>query len=107
MTLHTLTDGSGKVLDTSKAEEYPDASIPDKHGTSKATLDPYERETLYRTTGGSWIVIRWQKADAPRSAKKPEVVPIDAASAMEWLLENDHQEAAKKYFAKEIDQATL
>jgi hypothetical protein len=107
MTLYTLDDGSGKVLDTSKAQEFPDASRSDRHGTSKATLDPYDRETLYRTESGHWILMRWQKADAPRSPKATVTVPITSVDAMQWLLKNDYEEVAKKHFAKDIAELTI
>jgi hypothetical protein len=90
MPIYPLTDGSGKMLDTTKAEEYVDANIVGSASISKATLKAFERETLYRSASGAWILMHWTKGDAPVVPKQSQIGPIDPAEAMNWLLENGH-----------------
>ena len=79
---------NGQWFDIDKAEEFKEGR--DWNGSnhvSRATKSPYDRETLYRTAGGKWI-IHWDSQFKPSTPKWYE---IDNAAAARWLVINEYE----------------
>jgi hypothetical protein len=79
-------------FDPDNAKRFGEAREPD--GTSVATGSRWERENLYRTRKGSWVLEH--ESNYQNGRVWHEFVSDDQAE--DWLLRNGHGKAAKKLF---------
>lgn len=84
-------------FDRAKAEEFGEATRWDgSNHVSLATGSQWDHEILYRTAGGRWVLHRWsQWQGRPESYRF-----VSDAKAREWLLLNEQDEAAERYFGE-------
>lgn len=84
-------------FDRAKAEEFKEATRWDgSNHISIATGSQWDHEVLYRTAGGRWVLRFWSQYE-----KRPESYRfISDMKAREWLLLNQEDEAAEKYFGE-------
>lgn len=82
-------------FDDAKATKYEEATEWDgSNHISLATGSQTEHEALYRTAGGRWVLNRWSQWQGVRETYRF----IDDQDARSWLLGNEHDEAAERYF---------
>ena len=80
---------TGRWFDPTKAKKWEEGTRWD--GNNHVSLAPgcekFDHETLYRTTGGSWIVYHWSQWQGSRDYYQ-QVSPEQAA---EWLIACEHE----------------
>lgn len=67
---------------------------------STATDTEWDHEALYRTKGGRWVLNAWSQ----RQGVKETYRFIDGDQAKDWLLRNEQDEAAEKWFGELEDE---
>ena len=79
-------------FDLEAATEYPDGVRQDDafNDISLITGSQWERESLYRTSGGRWVRRHWSMRAG--NAETWEYISVDAAR--EWLTRSDYDSAA-------------
>lgn len=84
-------------FDADKAIQYDEATEWDgSNRVSKATGIYSEHQALYRTASGRWVLNSWSQWQG-----RPDIYEfIDEARAREWLLLNDHDQAATGHFGE-------
>ena len=82
-----ITGGSGRWFDSDSAEQIDEGTYWDgKNRISQATGSRGRHQTLYRTAGGRYVLLRtsaWQ-------GERDEVTEITASQAAVWLSKNDY-----------------
>ena len=87
--------GNGRWFDTKKAEQFgEDKRWNGNNHISVATGSQWDHEELYRTESGTWILHSWSQWQG--STATYEIV--DAATAQQWLIDNDHGDAVERLF---------
>jgi hypothetical protein len=82
-------------FDRDAADRYSEATDWDGHNhISRATRSQWDHETLYRTTGGRWILNAWSR----RQGSLETFEFVTAEDAKTWLLANEHDAAAAQHF---------
>jgi hypothetical protein len=94
MNKRRLTDGTGRWFDEDAANRfYSDTFMCGITMVCRATGLPYLWETVYLTKYGSFVLVRAYDDSGPES---DSVLEIGVAAAVQWLIENGHQEDIKK-----------
>lgn len=102
--VYLYDDEGGKTLDgwfdPAKSEEYREDSTWNGNtfvGNESGIDHQFGGEWLYRTPGGRWV----RNRDAKNYFHGPETYEFIAdADARQWLLRNDHDDAAAKHFGE-------
>jgi hypothetical protein len=88
-------------FDEAKAEEFKEATWWDgSNHISVATGSQWDHQVLYRTKGGRWVLHSWSQWQG-----RPETYRfITDAEAQTWLLKNENDEAAERFFGEIEDE---
>jgi hypothetical protein len=87
--------GSGRWFDTDSAECFgEDTRFDGRNHISVATGSQWEHEELYRTRTGRWILHEWSQWQGSRAYYSE----VSDARAKEWLINQDHADAAERFF---------
>jgi hypothetical protein len=95
-----LTDG--RWFDPSKAKTWDEETRFDgRNRISKATGSQWEHETLYRTTGGTYVLHHWSQWQG--GSERYDV--ISAEDAARWLSCNDYLDGDAEEAGPEVEKA--
>lgn len=88
-------------FDDAKAERFEEATRWDgSNHISIATGSQWDHEALYRTVGGRWVLHSWSQWQG-----RPEVYRfLEDQEAETWLLANEEDEAAERFFGEIEDE---
>lgn len=88
-------------FDRAKAEEFKEATRWDgSNHISIATGSQWDHQALYRTAGGRWVLNCWSQWQG-----RPETYRfISDDNARDWLLKNENDEAAERFFGEIEDE---
>ena len=84
-----LTDNSGRWFDMEKAEKFNEKLIWDGNNhISKVTGSQCAHETIYRTSGGKWILNCWSEMQGNRETYER----ISDQDAVAWFMINEYSD---------------
>ena len=97
-----ITLDDGRWFDREKAHQWVEGTWHDgRNFISLATNDQWDHETLFRTTGGKWILYQW----SDRQGSDESWFEIDNDRAARWLVKNKydaHPACTTEYQALEV-----
>ena len=103
MTRKTLTDGSNKWFNIESSEKFDEGTFHNgQNWISKATNSQWNHETLYRTKGKQWVLVK----NSNIQGTQEEVVLISNDEAAEWFSKNElepHEDCEKEFLDLEIE----
>lgn len=87
MTRIQLTDGSGRWFDREKAQVWKEGTYFDGSNHVSLCAGKHNHQSLYRTAGGRWILLRWSQWQGSATTWEE----ITAEEAARWLSINEHE----------------
>lgn len=64
-------------------------------------VDQYSHQILYRTKGGRWVLHTWSQWQGA----EPKFEFVNDATAKDWLIRNDEDDAVQKWFGELEEEA--
>lgn len=89
-------------FDVAKATDYHEATMWDgNNNISNVTGSQWEHELLYRTAKGRWVLHSWSQYT---SGNPPAYHFVEADTARQWLIAQEHDEAVTEHFGELEDE---